>query len=201
VTPRPAGALTAFRLAFAAIHASGATQLVAGESGALLTEGYYPRYAALDARELAVVRGAFDFVVRNGPRLFELGVEDLAWTHVGPTNGVVTLAAESVGEYGAGPRAGAVCTVLREGDGTHLLQLLNLRGLSDDRWNVPHPGVPDPLEDIEVAAQVVDGVRGVWWDTPDDYVGHPRPLPFDVSGGRLRFRVPRLDIWSIAWWS
>ncbi|MGH6945124.1 MAG: glycoside hydrolase family 66 protein, partial [Geminicoccaceae bacterium] len=71
-TSRSAGALTAFRLAFAAISASGATQLIAGEDGAVLTEGYYPRYARLDGPEFGVVRRSYDFLVRNGPILLEM---------------------------------------------------------------------------------------------------------------------------------
>ena len=200
-TPRAAGALTAFRLAFATIHASGATQLVAGESGALLTEGYYPRYARLDAREAEVVRRAFDFVVRNGPLLFDLPAEDLAWTHVGPTNGVITLAHEALATYGAGPHPGALWMVLRGTPAVSCVQLVNLRGIDDDRWNVVHERAPAPLDGIEVRARVVGEIAGVWWDTPDDDVGHARSVPYEVKGGELRFRIPRLDVWALAWWN
>ena len=200
-TPRRAGALDTFRLAFATIHAAGAMQLVAGEQGALLTEAYYPRYARLDSRELDVVRRTFDFVVRDEPLLRALPPEDLSWTHVGPTNDVVTLAHDRLGTYGAGPRPGAVWVVLRASDSVTALQLVNFRSVADDRWNVAQERSPEPLENVEVRARVVGDVRGVWWDTPDDDVGHARALPFEVTHGELRFHIPRLDVWTLAWWS
>jgi len=81
------------------------------------------------------------------------------------------------------------------------VQLVNLRGIDDDRWNVVHERAPEPLDGIEVRARVVGEIAGVWWDTPDDDVGHARSVPYEVKGGELRFRIPRLDVWALAWWN
>jgi len=78
---------------------------------------------------------------------------------------------------------------------------VNFRSVADDRWNVAQERSPEPLDNVEVRARVVGDVRGVWWDTPDDDVGHARALPFEVTHGELRFHIPRLDVWTLAWWS
>ena len=62
---RVAGAMTAFRLAQAAIGTAGGFHLIAGEGAGLLTEAYYPKYGQLDDADAATVRRYADFAVRN----------------------------------------------------------------------------------------------------------------------------------------
>jgi len=103
--------------------------------------------------------------------------------------------------YGAGPRPEALWMVLRGTPSVSCVQLVNLRGIDDDRWNVAHERAPEPLEGIEVRARVGGEITGVWWDTPDDDVGHARSLPYEVRAEELRFQIPRLDVWAPAWWT
>ena len=202
--PRTAGALTTFRLATAAIGASGGFHLIAGEGNALLTEAYYPRYGRLDVAETEVVRRNADFVVRNTTRLHDVSATDIAWTHVGPTNDLITLGHPSLGWYGAGAAPDSLWVVGRERGPVTVLQLVNLRRLASDRWNEEQARLPAPLEDVELRVRVTGGVRGVWWDTPDDDRGLARALPYEVvetSDGRfLVARLPRIEVWSSVWW-
>ena len=202
--PRTAGALTTFRLASAAIGASGGFHLIAGEGNALLTEAYYPRYGRLDATETDIVRRYADFSVRNTTRLHDIASTDIAWTHVGPTNDLITLEHPSLGWYGAGAMADSLWVVGRESGAVTVLQFVNLRGLVSESWNVEQSTAPAPLDDVELRVRVTAGVRGVWWDTPDDENGLARALPYDVvdeSDGRfLVARLPRIDVWSSVWW-
>ncbi|MFN8519615.1 MAG: glycoside hydrolase family 66 protein [Chloroflexota bacterium] len=200
---REAGALTAFRLASAAIGASGGFHLIAGEGDALLTEAYYPRYGRLAAEELAVVRRYADFVVRETTRLHDGSGPDIAWTHVGPTNDLIHI--DGAGDvYGAGVKPGTLwVTGSEQGDQTSL-QLVNLVGLASDAWNASQPLPPRPLTELVLRVRLVGGVKGVWWDTPDDGVGVARALPHEVvetSEGRfLVARIPRVDVWASVWW-
>jgi hypothetical protein len=202
--PRTAGALTTFRLASAAIGASGGFHLIAGEGNALLTEAYYPSYGRLDAAETDVVRQYADFAVRNTIRLHDVSATDIAWTHVGPTNDVITLEHPSLRWYGAGAAPDSLWVVGRESGPLTVLQLVNLRGLVSDTWNVEQSSGPTPLENIELRVRVTAGVRGLWWDTPDDDIGHARSLVHEVietSDGRfLVARIPRIEVWSSVWW-
>jgi len=202
--PRTAGALTAYKLASAAIGASGGFHLIAGEGNALLTEAYYPRYGRLDEDEAEGVRRYADFAVRNTIRLHDVSATDIAWTHVGPTNDLITLDHPSLGWYGAGAVADSLWVVGREIGPVTVLQLVNLHGLVSDSWNVDQSSVPLPLEGAELRVRVTGGVSGLWWDSPDDAVGHARSLPHEVvetSEGRfLVARLPRLEVWSSVWW-
>jgi dextranase len=203
--PQPgAGALNAFRLANAAVHASGGFHLISGEGDALLTDAYYPRYARLDDAQFAAVRRYADFIVRNGELLSAPSGADLAWTHVGPTNGLIELSHPELGAYGAGARPDSLWVIGREMRDGIALQLVNLRGLVSDEWNVDHPQAPLPLEDVQLRVRIVDDVTGVWWDTPDDDVGIARPLSFEMreerEGRFLYARLPRVDVWSSIWW-
>lgn len=201
---RTAGALNAFRLASAAIGASGGFHLIIGEGAALLSEAYYPRYGRLDRVEAAVVRRYADFAVRNTRLLHGPAATDIAWTHVGPTNDVILLSHPGLEAYGAGAQPGSLWVIGRELGEATVLQLVNLRGLTTDAWNAAQESGPSPLTNVEVRVRIVGGIAGVWWDTPDDDVGLARPVPYDVTntadGRFLVFRIPRIDAWSTVWW-
>jgi dextranase len=202
---RTAGALTAFRLASATIAASGGFHLICGEGDGILTEAYYPRYGHLGADALAIVRRYADFAVRNTVRLHDPSGVDAAWTSVGPTNDVITLAHPALDRYGAGAATDTLWVVARDAGSGTVLQFVNLRGLATDAWNAEQPSPPRPLEGVEVRVRVCGDVGGVWWDTPDDEVGLARPLRYEVvnaSDGRfLIFALPRIEVWSSVWWS
>jgi len=201
---RSGGAMTAYRLAAATIGAAGGFHLISAEGDGLLSEAYYPRYGRLTADEAVVVRRYADFAVRNTTRLHDHGATDIAWTHVGPTNDVITLAHPELGDYGAGARYGSLWLVGRVAGRETVLQLVNLRGLTGDAWNAEQTVSPKPLDDLEVRVRVVGGVDGVWWDSPDDEVGLARPVAFEVSnladGRYLIFKVPRIEVWTSVWW-
>lgn len=201
---RAPGALLAFRLASAAIAASGGFHLIAGEGDALLSEAYYPRYGRLDEAEAAVVRRYADFAVRNTARLHAVGATDIAWTHVGPISDFILFAHPDLGEYGAGAHADSLWVVGRQLEDTTVLGCINLRGLASDAWNVEQPVPPRPLEGLEVRIRIAGDVHGVWWDTPDDEIGLARSIPFEIveaaDGRFLVYRLPRIDVWSMVWW-
>lgn len=201
---RGPGALNTYRLASAAINASGGFHLVAGEGRGLLTEAYYPHYGTLTPDDFEVVRRYADFAVRHTATLHAGPDADIAWTHVGPTNDAVLLVHPELEHYGAGARLGSLWVIGRIAGVVTSLQLVNLRGLQDDGWNVDQSAAPATLDDIEVRVRLASDIDAVWWDTPDDDVGIPRPLPFQVAdedGGRfLVFRLPRIAFWSAVWW-
>lgn len=198
------GAMNTFRLASAAVHASGGFHLVSGEGDGLLTEAYYPHYRRLNDDEWAVVRRYADFAVRNTSLLHGSRGPDIAWTHVGPTNEVILLDHPELGSYGAGANLDSLWVTGRHHGDLVSLNLVNLRGLKSDEWNVNHPEPPHPLEEVEVKVRITGEIDGVWWDTPDDEVAHARLVPFetrDTDDGRvLEFRIPRVGFWSMVWW-
>ena len=197
-TARTPEALSAFRLTFAAIVASGGSQLVAGEGRRLLTEAYYPRYGALSDNEFAVVRRYFDFAVRNAGLLGGEG-PDLAWTHIGPTNDVITLRHRAPCVYGAGAQRDSIWTTLRRIGDRWVLQLVNLRGLQDDRWNAAR-SAPEPVEDVEITVRGLAPIEDAVWDTPDDETGTWREARGKNARGESHLCLPRLDTWALLSW-
>lgn len=196
---RTSGALAAFRLAFAAIHASGGTQLIAGEGQSLLTEAYYPRHGGLSDGEFAVVRRYHDFVVRHADML-DVGGPDEAWTHVGPTNEVVLLESTPRSPYGAGAVLGSIWTILRRDGERRVLHLVNLRGLAHDRWNSSQTE-PAIVDQIEIQLRSPGDVADVFWDSPDVEDGSVRRLQPERSTDEIvRISLPRLDTWALLTW-
>lgn len=216
VDGRSPGAMTTFRLASATIAAAGGFHLIAGEGNGLLTEAYYPTYGVLEDEEWQVVRRYLDFVVRHTAAL-HAATPDVAWVQVGPTNDVILLdhpdlpAPRPDGpttghqvSYCAGAVPGTVWVVAREDGPVTVLNLVNLVGIDSARWNVDQVQAPRPFTDIVVRVAVTGDVSGVWWDTPDDDTGVPRPLDFtvieDERNRYLVFTLPRLELWSLVWW-
>lgn len=207
VDGRTPGAMTTFRLAWAAIAASGGFHLLAGEGTGLLTEAYYPHYGRVIGDDAATLQRYADFVVRHTEAL-HASATDVAWTQVGPTNDVILLehpdlpTAHRMG-YSAGAVLGTVWTVARDLGGATALNLVNLVGIDHDLWNADQPTPPRAFEGIRVKVVVTDDIAGVWWDTPDDGLG-PRALDFAVVDEErnrfLTFTVPSLDVWSLVWW-
>lgn len=204
VDGRAQGAMNTFRLASAAVNASGGFHLISGEGDGLLTEAYYPNYGRLPAEDWNVVRRYSDFVVRNTAHLHGDSGPDISWTHVGPTNDVILLDHPELSSYGAGATLDSLWVTGRVQGDTTFLSLINLRGLKSDEWNIDHPDPPTPLDEVAVTVRVTGQIAGVWWDTPDDDVGHARPVAYqihDTDDGRLlEFILPTVSFWSTIWW-
>lgn len=205
---RTAGAMTAFRLAWASIAASGGFHLLAGEGAGLLTEAYYPNYGVVEADDAETIRRYADFVVRHTEALHALAPDE-AWTQVGPTNDVILLEHPDLPVdhrmgYSAGAVPGTVWVVARDLGASTVLNLVNLVGLASELWNADQPVEPSAFADLRIRVVVTDDIAGVWWDTPDDTAGAPRALPFEVlEDGRnrfLEFSLPSLATWSLVWW-
>ena len=208
VDGRTPGAMTTFRLAWAAIAASGGFHLLGGEGTGLLTEAYYPNYGRVEGTDAATVQRYADFVVRHTEALHSAS-PDVAWTQVGPTNDVILLEHDDLPVqhrmgYSAGAVPGTVWVVARDLGATCVVNLVNLVGIQTELWNADQPVAPTVFEGLRVRVVVTEGVAGVWWDSPDDDGGEARALEFEIvttdRNRFLEFTVPRLDVWSLVWW-
>jgi dextranase len=92
------------------------------------------------------------------------------------------------------------------GNGLHMLNLINLIGETnidwrDDSANYP---VPTPQENITVEYYYGNGeVAGVSWASPDTNNGRMTSLPFttgqDGGGAYVSFTLPLLDYWDMVY--
>lgn len=129
------GALVGETLQLATVFSSGATALLHGEEGAVLTDPYYVRHHALDAAARDLARRYFDFAVRYGDLLFDPGAVDVTRSYFAGENEEVRVEAPVV--VSADAVAGALwCRVVRVASGL-VIHLIDLSRQTDDEWASP----------------------------------------------------------------
>ena len=125
------GAIEATVLLTSLIGAAGAYHHVLADGDRVLVEGYYPEARRLRPAEARELRAAWTFGARyvhivSDPNLVEE-----------PLDGIEVVDADGAAvSVSSEPVAGAVWARLtRHADGTRVLQLVDLRGQLDDRWD------------------------------------------------------------------
>jgi dextranase len=134
------GALVGEMLLLATVFSSGATALLHGEEGAVLTDPYYVRHHTLQAEARDVVRRYFDFAVRYGDLLFDPAAVDVTRSHFGGDNEEVRV--EAPVPVSADAQGGTLwCRVFRVGGGL-VIHLIDLSRQGDDEWATPKRSAP-----------------------------------------------------------
>jgi len=195
--PDPAIGNDALLLLLAVIHACGGYQVLLGEGDGVLTTGYFPDYAKLDAAVLPQMRAYHDFIVRYGPWMHRAPEEDVSETHAGGVTEDYHFEGVATNSTGL---PGHVWTIVREHDGLVTMQLVNLLE-SDGQWNRPQPR-PPVVSSLRIVCRVLGPMRAVYVASPDWTGGSLRPLEFETdddpqTGLVVRFTVPRLEIWDM----
>jgi dextranase len=186
-----AAALAAEKLQLATVFSSGATALLHGEEGAVLSDPYYVRHVTLSAAARDEARRYFDFAVRYGDLLFDPDAVDVTGSHTGGENAEVKVAAPV--PVSAAPEAGAVwCRVVRAGGGL-IVHLIDLSAQADDLWATPKQP-PAPLVGVRVSVLRRDAAFLA--ASPED---RPALTELDVerSGSYDTVEVPPFTAWSL----
>ncbi len=136
-------------------------------------------------------------------RNFEVSYETLLRDRVvdAPDLAVATLSSSGA-SFSATGAAGTVYALPKRRAGFTILHLLNFSALrsirlDDDMGTAAPPRVFDRLP---VVLQVPQGFRDgsrLWWASPDVRHGEARPLRYARDGDRIRFVVPRLEVWDM----
>ncbi|MEA4882304.1 MAG: glycoside hydrolase family 66 protein [Clostridia bacterium] len=187
----------ALRLTSAAIMSSGGFHLVLGEGNAVLTDGYYPKYVRLRDEFMQTMKNYWEFAVRYEEFLFDLDARDTHGIEVGGTDQGLEVVGYPYGPWG---EAGKVWATVRNGHGYKLLQLVNLVGVDDPRWNEPKKP-PTVLHNVTIRWLLDEGIQDVLLASPDFQDAslkavsyHERP---HEHGRVIEFTVERLDYWSM----
>ncbi len=203
-----AGGVEAAKCAMAAIYPSGGTHLLLGDDAHALTDPYYPRNAQLEPASLDELVPWYDFLVRYGDLLLAPDVQDVTEFYTGGINEDVVIDA---GAHRITTKAAAGSLwvrVFRTGDGSHVVHLVNLRGLDETDWDRVKPSVT-PLvgASIKVATGLAAG--GAWSATPENpdlrpLVGRDAGTAAQsdaLSAGQehLAFELPPLTRWTLIW--
>jgi len=190
----------ALRLTWAAISASGGTQLVFGENRAVLRESYYANYAPLRESFLPTIQRYCDFLVRYAELLYDDTGSDVSRTASGGINEDVRFFSESC-RFSVDARADTVWTILRQSARRLTVNLVNLCG-NDDLWNEPKEQ-PRELRGIRISIRLDRKLRGIFAASPDGESLRAVPLAFSCEAtpqGRVyTAELPVLTYWTALW--
>lgn len=189
---------TGFLLATSVIFASGGFQILLGEENGILTDPYYVNYEKINDDFERVVRNYYDFSVRYGNLLFSLESEDCSMTYA---NGINEEVVFSNYEFSSYPRPDSIWTIVKKLPGYYVFHLINFNGITSDIWNEGKEQRPVRAENIEVAAIIDEGVKGVWMASPDRNNCISEKLGYEYESGKrgnaIKFKIPVLDIWNL----
>ena len=189
-----------FRFTWAAICASGGTQLVLGERHRLLRDSYYANYAEIDSEFLPVIQHYCDFLVRYKELLYNDNGMDIGKTASGGINEDIRFFSESCA-FSTDAAADAVWTILRESPERLTILLINLMG-NDSRWNKAK-NEPISAHGISVRIRLDRPIRGIFAASPDGDMVAAKALPFSVAStgeGRIySVELPDLRYWMAVW--
>lgn len=132
--------LAAAQLLTAAVTTFGATSLLLGEEGAVLTQPYYSDYSFLAPSEAEGLRKYYDFQVRYRDLFYDTALADITESHLSGETGEFLITAEEYPVSWEG-EAGTLWVTVRKSETTLVISLINLTnqadefGHHDDLWN------------------------------------------------------------------
>lgn len=97
------------------------------------------------------------------------------------------------------PKARTVATYARKVGGKTVVHLLNFLNTDDMSWRDLNASRVEPLlkTDFPVSMKFDGNVKNVWVASPDVHGGAAVRLPFSISNGVLKFKVPFLKYWDM----
>ena len=195
-----AAAESCFRLCWAAISASGGTQLVLGERMGLLSDSYYVDYTRLSGGFSDVVQKYCDFLVRYGELLYNDDGTDVTCTASGGINEDICFSSGSCA-FSTDGAADTVWTVIRESEKRTSINLVNLTNNSA-LWN-EGKREPERLTDIRIRLRLDRPAAGAYMASPDAAGLGAEELKcsfIESPEGRIyTLELPELRYWALIW--
>jgi dextranase len=194
---RSKGALYSAKYLIAAIHSNGATPLLFGEQGSVLTQAYYNDYSVLKKAELDELSAYQDFTVRYRELFFDASLEDITATHVLGENREYGLQGSQISFDG---QPGTVWTVIRQSEERKVISLINLTSQQDNLWNeIKTTSTAVACMTIEVPRD--QKINRVFYCSPDVDNGEAKEIPFHnvmgVRGPSIQFTINDLSVWGV----
>ena len=185
------------RLLLATAYSHGATLLMTGEAGRVLTDPYYPRNheAAPATREL-LTRWA-DFQLGHTDFLVGPDITDVTGSFAGRYNDDVVLTFSGA-PTSIAPDPGTVwCRVTRTPAGL-VVHIVNLTAVEQPVWDGPQPPPHNAGAGFLRLRRVHASAPRVWTADPDTD-GRMQPCRVTVSGTHATAALPPLRTWLMVW--
>jgi len=184
------------QLAMATIFSCGATHLLNGEDGTILTGPYYPDNHRADAMSLDLMRRWYDFLVRYGDLLVAPDVEDVTGQYYSGVNEELAIHAPDGVRLSIHPDPGTVWVRVTRTDGGLTVHLVNLTDQTEAGWDTPkRPFTPVPGLALRVR-KVTRVPSPAWWADPDR-PGPMTALPVADEPRHATCELPPLDVWGL----
>ena len=185
------------QLTMSSIFSSGATQLLNGEAGSLLTGPYYPDNHRADDVTIALMTRWQDFLVRYGDLLVSSGIEEVTGQYFSGVNEEIHLDAPGL-IVSIHPDPGTVWTrVKRVGSGM-IIHLINLTNQTEAGWDTPkQPFAPVIGLDLRYRKLTSEPLQAYWADP--DQPGPMAALPFSDDSVTTTYHLPPLTVWGCVW--
>lgn len=208
-TEPTARADAAAHLVMATAFSHGATHLLLGESGAALTDPYYPTNHRLTAESLDSLAPWYDFLVRWGDLLLDPEAVDVTEFTTGGINGDIVLSATGV-TFSTKATAGTIWTRVMKGSNGSLVHLIDLREQVETEWDAGK-NPPTPLSAVQIRVAPVTGAPTAWFASPSirgsaAIALTPLPAGESVATDSLTagqayasFDLPTFSTWGFVW--
>lgn len=181
-------------LTAATIFASGGYHLLLGETGAALTEAYYPTAKPLDDLVASSLRNMYDILTADGELLSAPSVHDVTWSFIGDGDVRVEGAPTSID-----PEVGTIWVRVTKTSAGLVVHFINYLWLANDQWNVLHDEPFQPAPALQVTFE---------WNFPFDQIvsqsaNQPGWQPSSwawvphIRGRAIQVDVPAFDIWTM----
>ncbi len=186
------GAEASALLATAVIASAGGHHLLLGEGDGVLRDPYYPNHGRLDTSFVPRLRRYYDHTAAFHDSLAAADLRDVTTSFTTGINTEITVVDAPVSTR---PVPDGVWITVRQRGSRFVINLVNLVGVGDDRWNVAKVQ-PAAQRGLTLRFTAFARVRRVLWASPDD-VAPARDLDLAVaSDGVTTVSLPTLDVWA-----
>ena len=183
-------------LVMATIWSSGASHLLCGESGAILTDPYYPRHHVADDVTRDLLVRWYDFHVALGDLFSAPGEHDVTRTWFGGVNTEITV--EGPVPTSVDPTPGTLWVRVFDQPVGRVIHLVSLAGQDETRWD--HPKRPHvPVLGCRVSVELHTRTTPSVWCARPDLGPKLHPLPISVDGDRLVIDIDVEGPWVVLW--
>jgi len=190
-------ALNAALILHSIITSLGASHLLVGENGAVLTQGYYNDYSPLRPDERPILRRYYDFQVRYQDRFYDSTLTEISETHTAGENREYFFSGAPVSADG---RPGTVWTLVREGRRRRVINLINLISQEEAFWNRVKKE-PARIDEFILEMPVEGEICRAFAASPDRNNGGAEAVTVEKTrnsrGAALRVVLRDLSLWTL----
>ena len=180
----------------AVIFANQGFHIELGEGDGILVDPYFPLYDTLSENAGRALALYYECITRYGAYIYDEDIQSLPEETVW----IFDHGSSSI------PRAGNILVIpySKSTDGreeARIVHLVNFVGIDDMRWKsfqMEPTGVTDIQMEIQIPANAIDEIEGVYFITPDSGSSDPVSLEYetDVSTSAIKITAPSLKYWD-----